>query len=129
MKKKQLRDLAPLKVFLTRKDAVKSGLESIHEMLFYLRKSHSPYTEDGARIEHIPQDDRFSFEEMSDYLKTFSKSVIKVENMALKNKVLLGGWYQQRRKCLDAIKCVEKTYLIDLKIGCLKRVGQKTNNL
>ena len=76
MKKKQLRDLVPLKVFLTRKDAAKSGLE-IHEMLFYLRKSYSPYTEDRARIEDIPKDDRFSFEEMSEYLKTFSKSVIK----------------------------------------------------
>ena len=98
MKKKQLRDLAPLKVFLTRKDAAKSGLESIHEILFYLRKSHSPYTEDGARIEHIPQDDRFSFEEMSDYLKTFSKSVIEIENMTLKNKVLLGGWISTAAK-------------------------------
>ena len=98
MKKKQLRDLAPLKVFLTRKDAAKSGLESIHEMLFYLRKSYSPYTEDRARIEDIPQDDRFSFEEMSDYLKTFSKSVIKVENMALKNKVLLGSWISTAAK-------------------------------
>ena len=28
---------------------------------------------------------------MSDYLKTFSKSVIEAENMTLKNKLLLGG--------------------------------------
>ena len=56
-------------------------------MLFYLRKNYSPHTEERARIEDIPQDDRFSFEEMSDYLKTFSKSVIEVKNMTLKNKV------------------------------------------
>ena len=45
-----------------------------------------------ARIDDIPQDNSFSFEEMSDHLKTFSKSVIEVENMTLKSKVLLGGW-------------------------------------
>ena len=67
-------------------------------MLFYLRKNYSPHSEEQARIEGIPQDDRFSFEEMSDYLKTFSKSVIEVENMALKNKVLLGGWISTAAK-------------------------------
>ena len=59
---------------MIRKDAAKSGAESIHEMLFYLRKNYLPHTEERARIEDIPQDDRFSFEEMSDYLKTFSKA-------------------------------------------------------
>ena len=29
---------------------------------------------------------------MSNYLKTYSRSAIKVENMNLKNKVLFGGW-------------------------------------
>ena len=57
-----------------------------------MRKNYSPHTEQRAFIEDIPQDDRFSFGEMFDYLKTFSKSVIEVENMTLKNKVLLGGW-------------------------------------
>ena len=88
--RKQLTDLVPLKVFLVRKDAEKSSVESIYEMLFYLRKNYSPHTEEQARIEDIPQDDRFSFEEVSDYLKTFSKSIIEVENM-IENKVLLGG--------------------------------------
>ena len=67
-----------------------SGVENVHEMLFYLRNNYSPHTE--GRAENIPQDDRFSFEEMSDYLKTFSKSVIEVENMTLKINVLLSGW-------------------------------------
>ena len=35
---------------------------------------------------------------MSDYLKSFSKSVIEVENMALKNKVLLVGWISTTAK-------------------------------
>ena len=61
---------------------------------------------------------------MSDYLKNFSKSVIEVENMTLKNKVLLGGWVStaakvfRRDKNLRVKNCVEKIYLIYLKIGC-----------
>ena len=89
--RKQLTDLAPLRDFLARKGAVKSGVESINEMLFYLRNNYSPHTAEKAFIEEIQQDDRSSFEEMTDYLKTFYKSVIEVENMTLKNKVLLGG--------------------------------------
>ena len=90
--KKRLTDLAPFKVVLARKDAARSGKENIYKMLFYLNSNYSPHTEEQAFIEDIPQDDRFSFEEMSDYIKTFSKSVIEVENATLKNKVLLGGW-------------------------------------
>ena len=87
-----LTHLAHSKVFLARKDAGKSRVENIYEMLFYLRNNYSPHTEERARIDDIPQDDRFSFEEMPEYSKTFSKSVREVENMTLKNKVLLGGW-------------------------------------
>ena len=36
--KRQLRDVARLEVSLARKDAGKSRVENIHEMLFYLRK-------------------------------------------------------------------------------------------
>ena len=56
----------------------------------------------------FPQDDRFSFEEISDYLKTFSKSVIEVENMTLKNKVLLGGWLSTTAKVFRCDKMREK---------------------
>ena len=89
--RKQLTDPAPVRDFLARKGAVNSGVESINEMLFYLRNNYSFHTEEKAFIEEIQRDDRFSFEEMADYLKTFSKSFIQVENMTLKNKVLLGG--------------------------------------
>ena len=57
-----------------------------------MKNNYSPHTEERVFIKDIPQDDRFSFEEMSDYLQTFSKSVIEAENMMLKNKVLLLGW-------------------------------------
>ena len=90
--RKQLLVLAPSKVFLACKDAGKSRVENIHEMLFYLKKNFSPHNEEQARIDKIPRDDSFSFEEMSSYLKTYSTSVIEVENVNLKNKVLFGGW-------------------------------------
>ena len=35
---------------------------------------------------------RHTFEAITDYLKTFSKSVKKYKNMSLKDKVLFGGW-------------------------------------
>ena len=69
--RKQMTDLAPSKVFLTRKNAEKSRVEKIHGMLFYSRKNYSTHTKERAGIDDIPQNDRFSFEEMSDYLKTF----------------------------------------------------------
>ena len=83
---------------MVRKDDAKCGVENIYEILFYLKNNYLPHIEEQTFIEDIPQDDRFSFEEMSDYLKTFSKSVIEVENTT---------GYQQRGKYLDAIKCAE----------------------
>ena len=44
---------------MARKDAGKSKVENIYEMLFYLRKNYSPHTKERARIDDIPQDDRF----------------------------------------------------------------------
>ena len=57
--RKQLTDLAPLRVFLACKDPVKGGVENIHEIFFHLGNSYSPYTEEQAFIEDIQQDDRF----------------------------------------------------------------------
>ena len=59
---------------------------------------------------------------MSDYLKSFSKSVIEVQNMTLKNKVLLAGWISTAVKVFRRDKMRGKIYLVDLKIGCLKNV-------
>ena len=61
-------------------------------MLFYLKNQCLPHSEERAFIEDIPQEDRFTFEAISDSLKTFSKSIKEVENMSLKNKVLVAGW-------------------------------------
>ena len=96
--RKQLSVLAPSKVFLACKDAGKSRVENIHEILFYLKKNYSPHNEEQARIDDIPRDDSFLFQEMSNYLKTCSKSVIEVENMNLKKKVLFGSWLSTAAK-------------------------------
>ena len=72
---------------MARKDG-KSSTKNIHEMLFDLKKIYSPHNEEQARIGDIPQDDSFSFEEMSNCLKTYSKFIIEVKNVTLKNKVI-----------------------------------------
>ena len=101
--RKQITHLAPSKDFLACKDAGKNRVENIYEMIFYLRRNYLTYTEERARIDDILHY-RFSFKEMSDYLKTFSKSVIEVKNMTLKNKVLLGGWLSTAAKVLRCNK-------------------------
>ena len=60
----------------------------------YLKNQYLPHNEErGTFIEDIPsQEDRFTFEAISDSLKTLLKSIKESENMSLKNKVLLGGW-------------------------------------
>ena len=82
-----------LRVFLARNDAVKNE-KNVGEIILYLKNQYSPHNEGrGTFIEDIPsQEDQFTFEAMSDSLKTFSKSIKEVENVSLKNKVLLGGW-------------------------------------
>ena len=88
-------DLAPLRVFLARKAAVKSSVENVHEMLFYLKNQYLPHNKERAFIEDIPQ---FTFEAISDSLKTFSKSIKEVEHMSLENTVLLDGWISTAAK-------------------------------
>ena len=52
-----------------------------------------PYEEErGAFIEDIKSRDDQSFEEISDRLKTFAKSMKENENFSLKCKTLMGGW-------------------------------------
>ena len=99
-------DLAPLIVFLTRRSAVQRGVENAHEMLFYLKNQYLPHNEERAFIEGIPQEERFTYEVICNYLKTFSKSIAEVENMSLKNKVLLGIWISTGAKVFRSEKNV-----------------------
>ena len=92
--RKELTDLAPLRVFLARKDFIKHDTTiNAKELIFYLKNSYLPYEEEqGAFIEDIPSREDHSFEEISDRLKTFAKSMIENENFSLKGKTLMGGW-------------------------------------
>ena len=90
---KQVTDLSPSRVFLAGKDAAKNK-KNFNEIDFYLKIQYLPHNDERRTIiEDIPnEEDQFPFEEKSDYLRTFSKSMKEVENMSLKNKVSLGGW-------------------------------------
>ena len=83
--KRELMDLAPSTVFLIRK-AKSVKAVSIDEIMFYLKSKHSAHNEEPRIfISDIPSEE-LSFEEMTGYLKTFTKSIKEDENMCLKNK-------------------------------------------
>ena len=94
--RKELTDLAPLRVFLARKDFVKNYATNVkvNELIFHLKNNYLPHNEEPVPfIEDITnEEDRRSFEEISNYLKTFTKSIKEGESISLKNKVLMGGW-------------------------------------
>ena len=53
--KKQLTDLAPLRVFLARKAVVKNDEKNDNEIIFYLKSQYLPHNEEqGAFTEDIP---------------------------------------------------------------------------
>ena len=97
-KKQQI--LVPLRVFLTRKDVIKNDTTTnVNELIFYLKNNYLPYEEEqGAFIGDISSREDQSFEEISDRLKTFAKSMKENENFSLKNKK------QQQQEFLDATR-------------------------
>ena len=112
--KKQLTDLAPARVFLARKAAIKNVKKHVVKHCFYLKNQYLPRNEEQRTfIEDISsQEDILSFEVITDYIKTFSKSIKEVENMSLKKKAFLGSWISQQRK-----------YSYAIKTGCTVTVG------
>ena len=92
-KAKESIDLAPSRVCLIRK--VKNAkMMNNDEIIFYLTSQCLTHNEEQRTfIQNIPSEKNIpSFEGITDYLKTFSKSTKEDENMSLKNKALLGGW-------------------------------------
>ena len=92
--RKELTDLAPLRVFLVRKAVVKKYATNVkvNELILHLKKQYQPHNEEpGAFIEDIPSQEGWSFDEIAIYLKTFSKSIKQIKNMSLKNKAFMGG--------------------------------------
>ena len=52
--RKELTDLAPLRVFLARKAVVKNDVKNVNEIIFYLKNQYLPHNEErGAIIEDI----------------------------------------------------------------------------
>ena len=94
--KKQLTDLTLLRVFfffLAWKAVLNNDAKNVNEIFFYLKNQYLSHNEGPrASIEDIPSQKDRSFQEISDYLKFFSKSIKENENMTLKNKTLMGGW-------------------------------------
>ena len=91
----KMMDLAPLRVFLIRKAAIKNAKKmNIHEIIIYLKSQYSTDNRNQISfIQGIPsQGDVSSFEAISKNLKAISKSMKEDENMSLKNKFLFGGW-------------------------------------
>ena len=89
--KKELMDLAPSKVSLICK-AKSTKTKNIDEIIFYLKSKYSAYNvEPRTLLKDIPGKE-LSFKEITNYLKTFSESIKKDEDMSLKNKYLFGGW-------------------------------------
>ena len=107
------------------KAVVKNDVKNVNEIIFYSKNQYLPHNEEwGAFIEDIPNQEDQSFKEVSDYWKTFSKSIKENENMNLKNKTVMGGWVSTAAKVFIRDKNIlEKTCVFDLKIGCIESVG------
>ena len=90
---KELIDLAPSRVILVRK-VKNEKMVNIDEIIFYLKSQYLAHNEEQRTfIQDIPSEENMpSFEAITGYLKTFSKSIKEDENMGLKNKTLIGGW-------------------------------------
>ena len=67
---------------------------NIDEIIFYLKCQYLAYNaQERTFIPNILSKENMpSFEAITGYLKTFSKSIKEDENMGLKNKTLIGGW-------------------------------------
>ena len=111
---KELIDLAPSRVFLIRKAAIKNAKKmNIYEIIFYLKSQYSAdnrnqttFIQDILNQGYVP-----SFEAISEDLKTFSKSTKEDENMSLKNKPPFGGWISIAAKIYRHDKIIKKKYL------------------
>ena len=78
---------------MARKNVIKNDTTSnVNELIFHINNKYLPYEEEqGAFIEDIPNREDQSFEEISDRLKNFAKSMKENENFSLKGKTLMGG--------------------------------------
>ena len=78
---------------MARKNVIKNDTTSnVNELIFHINNKYLPYEEEqGAFIEDIPSREDQSFEEISDRLKNFAKSMKENENFSLKGKTLINS--------------------------------------
>ena len=90
---KELIDLAPpSRVILIRK-VKNEKMVNIDEVIFYLKSQYLAHSDEQRHFIQLPSEENIpSFEAITDYLKTFPKSIKEDENMILKKKTVLGGW-------------------------------------
>ena len=91
---KELIDLASSKVIFVRK-VKNEKMVNIDEINFYLKSQYLAHNaQELIFIPNIPSKENMpSFEAITGYLKTFSKSIKEGGNMGLKNKTLLAVGY------------------------------------
>ena len=120
---KELVDLASSRVSLIRK--VKSEkTANIDEIIFYLKFKYLAHNEEPRIFIHDFLSRELSFEAITGYLKTFSKSIKDDENMSLKNKRLFGGWILMASKVYrgENLSCRFEDWLY-----CLCKVKRKAS--
>ena len=90
---KELIELAPSRVILVRK-VKNEKIVNVDQIIFSLKSQYLTHNdEERTFTEDIPSEENMpSFETITGYLKTFSKSIKEDENASLKNKTLMGGW-------------------------------------
>ena len=90
---KELIELAPSRVILVRK-VKNEKIVNVDQIIFSLKSQYLTHNdEERTFTEDIPSEENMpSFETITGYLKTFSKSIKEDENTSLKNKTLMGGW-------------------------------------
>ena len=90
---KELIELAPARVIWVQK-VKNEKIVNIDEIIFYLKFQYLAHNaQERTFIPNILSKESMpSFEAITSYLKTFSKSIKEDENTGLKNKTLTGGW-------------------------------------
>ena len=87
---KELIDLAPSRVSLICK-AKSAKTVNIDEIIFYLKSKYSAHNEEPRIFIYDVPSEQPSFEAITGYLKTFSKSIKEDENMSLRKQVF--NWW------------------------------------
>ena len=132
--RKELTDLAPLRVFLARKDFIKNDTTiNAKELIFYLKNNYLPYEEEqGAFIEDIPSLNFCSIKRL--FLKFFAKFIQIVESLFNENASLQSCNFIKKRlqhRCspVDIAKFLRTPVLKNIRERLFERIPTWINNI